>query len=387
MSRCYDCGRATVTGGGVVGIRRTDAGLVGLAGLSTCGRVWLCPVCNAKVMARRAVEIGAALTWAAVEGLHVIWGSLTVHHTSSSPLGHLIGVQQDAWRHVVQGRTWTRASATATRAHVCSQTCESSCERKRDTYDTGKDGRVGYIRASEITTGANGWHPHFHPIILWRGTAADAQAFADQVVSRWCDGVQKAGGYASEHGGAQQLRVIGGVEIYDELARYVTKATYDPNRMALETVWSQGKTGRGRAKETVSHWSLLAAVEQGLAVEIGQWSELEEATNGHRMITWSRGLRGFAGLGVEVEDDEIVAEEVGTKDDTVAVLTTEGWRMVRDRPDILAMMLDQLESAGMAGLVNVLNLYGVPWLTVDDLSDVSHPAHRAFYDDLVDETS
>jgi hypothetical protein len=53
-SRCYDCGRESVQVGGQVGVRLTDGGVVGFAGLSSCGAAWLCPVCNAKVMAERA---------------------------------------------------------------------------------------------------------------------------------------------------------------------------------------------------------------------------------------------------------------------------------------------------------------------------------------------
>jgi hypothetical protein len=375
VTRCFDCGWETTTSAGIVSVRKTDDGVVGFAGLTTCGRVWLCPVCNAKVMARRAVEIGAALTWATVEGLLVGWGSLTLRHNRFTTLAGMIEIQQAAWRHVMQSRLWTKRSATATRDHVCSQTCESSCERKRDTYDTGRPGRVGYIRAAEVTQNfdaeGNGWHPHFHPIILWRGDQAGLQAFLDDVVTLWIEGVEKAGGEAGRHG-AQQLRVLTGVEMYDALSGYVTKATYDPARLALETVWSQGKSGRGRIKGTRSHWELLAAME--LEVGEGQedpsalWLELEHATNGHRMITWSRGLRRFAGLADEKDDEEVAAEVVGDKTDTVAVITGQGWISVRDRPYVLALILDTLEGGTVDDLVAVLEENDVDWVTLDQVA-------------------
>ena len=377
VTSCFDCGREAIAPGGAVGVRlaETDRGrVVGFAGVATCGRIWLCPVCNSKVMAKRAVEIGAALTWAAVEGLRVVWGSLTCRHNAFTSLAGLLRIQKEAWRHVVQARQWSKRSATATRAHVCSQTCESPCERKRDTYDTGKSGRVGYIRAAEVTQnfapGGNGWHPHFHPIILWRGTEADAQAHADDVVELWIEGVEKAGGEAGR-GQSQQLRVVSGVEMYDNLSGYVTKATYDPAALALETVWSQGKTGKvGRLKATASHWALLAAVEQGLADDVDRWTELEHATNEHRMITWSRGLRGFAGLTAEKDDWDVAAAAVGTIEDTVCMITAEGWLAVRDAPELLSTILDVLESDGWEGLRPVLDAYGVQWTTIDGLADV-----------------
>jgi hypothetical protein len=379
---------------GAVSIRQTAAGIVGFSGLTTCGRVWLCPVCNSKVMARRAIEIGAALTWAAVEGFHIIWGALTVRHNVHSKLGRLIEIQQDAWRSVMNSKPWQKSNQTRRVDHVhgvckprCAvevdvrsikgtptrvlhvhASCETECDRSYDTVllEEG-EGRVGYIRAAELTIGKHGWHPHFHPIIVFRGTKEAAQLLADVIVKTWVAGVVTAGGDAIEEG-AQQLRVLSGVEVYDELARYVTKATYDPSKLALETVWSQSKIGRGRVKETVSHWNILAGIEQGLSDDVDLWWELEEATHGHRMITWSRGLRGFAGLSVEKEDEEIAGEEVGTVEDTVAVITPAGWKHVRDTPEALAGILDALEASGVAGMAAVLDLYGVEWCQLEDLA-------------------
>jgi hypothetical protein len=300
-------------------------------------------------------------------GLHVVWGSLTARHNAFTKLAGLIEIQTAAWRYVVSSRSWRSVSATDTLDHVHVEDCGWDCDRKRDTVLSGRDGRVGYIRAGEVTIGGNGWHPHFHPIILWRGSAEEAQRFADVVVDRWIEGVERAGGEA-ERNGAQQLRVIGGVQIFEELAGYVTKATYEPEKLAFETVWSQGKIGRGRAKETVSHWSLLAQLADGSGRTEARWLELEEATDGHRMITWSRGLRRFAGLMDEKDDEEIAAEEVGTAEDTVAVITAAGWESIWDAPLIMAGLLDQLEEHGMVGLVAFLEEHEIEWTTVDGLS-------------------
>lgn len=373
VSRCIDCGWQTTTAHGAVGVRQTSDNVVGYAGVSTCGRIWLCPVCNAKVMARRAVEIGAVLTWAAVEGLQVIWGSLTSRHNMFDPLARLVETHEGAWRHVVQSRTWSKNSATKRVPHVhgaCAvQPREDSppCDRQWDTVDLGIDGRVGYIRAAEVTIGRNGWHPHYHPIILWRGTAEDAQEFADDVVSRWVEGVEKMGGEAVRDG-AQQLEVITGVDVYDALSGYVTKAVYDASKLAIETVWSQSKSGRGRVAETVSHWGLLAAVDQGLADESLWWLELEEATHGNRMITWSRGLRAMAGLGDEKKDEDVAAEQPGTEDDTVVMITPEGWMQLRQQPDVMAGVLDALEAGGPVAMLDYCDENGVGWCYLEDMA-------------------
>lgn len=365
VSRCYDCGRQSHMTDGAIGIRQT-AEAVGFSGLTTCGRVWLCPVCNSKVMAKRSLEIGLVLAWAAINDLHVIWGSLTLRHNRFSKLGRLLELERDAWRIVMNSKPWQKSNATARVDHVHG-TCDRDCERVYDTILTERDGRVGYIRAAELTLGANGWHPHFHPIILFRGTVEAAARLAREVVTAWVAGVTRLGGEALESG-AQQLRVLGVDEVTSELANYVTKSTYDASTLSLEAVWSQSKIGRGRPKETQAHWVLLAAIAQGLADEAGRWEELESATFGHRMITWSRGLRAFAGLGREKEDDELAGEEVGTLDDTVAVITPAGWRHVRDTPEALAAILGSLESRGFDAMVDVLDEWGVEWSTIEDLA-------------------
>lgn len=364
IERCYDCGREPLADG--VAMRRTADGVVGFAGLVSCGRVWVCPVCNAKVMAKRAIEIGLGLAWASLQGYQVIWGSLTCAHDLTSDLGELLRIQRAAWRHVVSSKGWRRVSATKEFPHAHIATCDADCDRKKDVMLLPILGRVGYIRASELTIGPNGWHPHFHPLIIVKGSPEYAQKIADQITVKWVEGVKQAGGYAQLHG-SQQLKVVRGHEAYDALSGYVTKATYDPSSMALEVVWSQGKYGRGRVKSTVAHWALLAAIEQGLADDADRWEELETATNGHRMIMWSRGLRSFAGIGVELSDEEEAAKDIGTAEDNVCFITGEGWRTVRDRPEVFGLFLDVLEASGWPGLRILLDEYGVEYIAADDV--------------------
>lgn len=388
--------------GGQVEARRTDEGVVGFAGLFTCGAVWLCPVCNSKIMAKRAIEIGLMLAWAQRHGLRVIWGSLTCRHTAASALRPLILMQREAWRAVVSAGFWRKSNATVRVDHtehtarcawVCAfesdehtvhnDSCEWHCERKYETHlkvdqaNRPVPGRVGYVRAAEITIGGNGWHPHFHPLILFRGTVEEAELYAAAVVDEWVVGVEAAGGEAIRDGG-QQLKVLQGVDVFEALTGYVTKATFEAAKgLALETVWSQGKSGRGRAKETRSHWSLLVDIEQGLADEAQRWLELETATAGHRMITWSRGLRDIAGVGTEDTDEDLAAREVGGKTDAVCIITARGWMVVKDAPEALAQMLDALE-LGWDAMRRVLEFYGVEYTTPEESQSMDDSANANY---------
>lgn len=402
--------------GGNVGVRLDSAGRVGFAGLSTCGRVWLCPMCNAKIMAQRAIEIGAVLVWAALNDLYVVWGSLTTHHTRDTrlrkgrwmpadsydvdpgplytrwvldmpdrtsgyrsnldPAWGLLDVQTKAWAYLASGREWKSFQAidyVETDGHP--EGCPSDCTTiHRVPVDSGRDGIVGVLRAAELTVGGNGWHPHFHPIVLVRGSRALAERISTAIVTRWVAGVRRTG-HRADNNGAQQMKVLSPEGAHDELAGYVTKATYRPDRLGFEAAWSQGKStwnkhGKGRAAETLSHWAILADMENGDMEHVALWWHLEEATKGHRALTWSRGVRELAGLGDEPTDEDIAAREIGTVEDTVCVITASGWREVRDHPGMLALILDTLSAGGFTALRIVLDSYGIEHMTIDELAAV-----------------
>jgi len=369
---CHDCGRQTINSSGAVDVRRTSAGVVGFAGLASCGNIWLCPVCNAKVMARRSLEIGVALSWAQREGFNMLWGSLTVRHNAQSDLKQLLDLQRKAWRGVINSKFWKAANATETTEHVHTRVCGPQCDRKQSIILTNQPGRIGYIRASELTIGKNGWHPHFHPLIFWRGTRAAAQAFADKVVAEWVYQVERHGGEAREEGG-QQLRVISSKVQFESIGDYVMKQTFDHSAIAMELVWSQNKTGwvtKGRAAKTEPHWSLLAKIALGPGshiAEVDRWAQLEDGIPFHRMISWSRGLREFAQLGTEVSDEEIVAEEVGTANDSVCFILPEGWVKLRDEPEQLALILSTLAASGWSGLRVLLDGLRVPYAVMENV--------------------
>lgn len=395
--RCKDCGYVSMLAGGNVGVRRTSAGVVGLAGLATCGAGWLCPVCNAKIMTARGVEIGAMLSWAEASGFHVLWGSLTSHHTTRSRLDGLLSVQLAAWRRVVSSKWWKNANAVDAVPHECVDKCVElsgfdeatgelvACSRVNDYRLSTRSGRVGYVRAAEVTVGAKGWHPHFHPVVIFQGTPDEAKAYALTLTAKWVAMVNKLGGRAGTVG-AQSIEVISHGEGYRKLAGYVTKASYEPAKLALEIVWSQSKNGRRRAWDdvedkmedgstvrrigrTVSHWSLLAEAGAGVEDAVVKWREFEKAISGRRVVTWSRGLRQLAGLtDLEVADFDIAAAVVGVQEDTVCMITGRGWRVARQSATLVGLILDTLHASGWVGLRPLLDAYGVEWVSLEELA-------------------
>ena len=109
-------------------------------GLQTCGSVWVCPVCGAKVVERRRGEIQQAMAQHRACGGEVHLLTLTVPHTRFDALEGLLERQGKA----LQGFL-----------------------RDRKVKEVFKEmGYIGQIRGYETTHGRkgtnNGWHPHFH---------------------------------------------------------------------------------------------------------------------------------------------------------------------------------------------------------------------------------
>jgi len=85
------------------------------------------------------------------------------------------------------------------------------------------------------------------------------------------------------------------------------------------------------------------------------WHEFEKASKGRRQITWSKGLRETLGLIVEKSDEEIAAEELGSKADDLLYITKDGWRDVVKNPPLIPQILEVTERSGLTGLRALLD--------------------------------
>jgi hypothetical protein len=147
--RQRNCGVVPV--GDRVEIRIKD-GSAYYCGLETCGNVWLCPVCSAKIHHRRAAELREALTTWDSQGHAASLVTITVPHDLHDPLSKLVDAERAAWKHITAGAAWQRL--------------------KR------RIGIAGHIIALEFTWGdENGWHPHYH-VLLVHDQHLDAAAIA-----------------------------------------------------------------------------------------------------------------------------------------------------------------------------------------------------------------
>ena len=260
-------------------------------GVRSCGSVWSCPVCSTAIRTRREVELNLGAQRWVDRGGSLAMVTLTLRHSAEMSLGSSLNGLLGSFR-VMGGRgAWRRLRK------LCG----------------------GVVRALEVTTGPNGWHPHLHALLFVRPGVdrAAIEAAADGVVTEWRSLVSERVGLTPSVERGVVVTWFGGDA--GVAAKYVTK-------VAKELTQSDSKSGR-------DPFSLLDA-PRGDSVAVASWLEYVEAMAGRQSIAWSKGLRDVLQLGDEVPD-ELVADEWVADDgevvELVAVVARNRWNeLVRD---------------------------------------------------------
>lgn len=356
LERVRKCGRVPngAIGAGV-GLRIGPTG-AGLSGLCTCGSVWSCPVCSAKIMMRRAMDVGALLAAWHARGGSLAFATFTMRHRRGQGLVALWNGLQRGWNRVTGGKGWITDKA----AH----------------------GVAGWVRVVEVTRGANGWHVHVHAVFLLDGKATDTtvRGLHRSMFGRWRAGLV-ADGFRAPLMVGQDARLVRDAHV-DELAAYFAKAVDLPGvgtggggsrrgshtgtdagrALALELTQAVTKASRS-AHGTLPPWRLLdAVIEEGDADALDAWHEWERGSKGRRQISYSVGIRDLLGLGAVKSDDDVAAEVVG--DDDLVLITTDGWSQLVRTPHLIARLLDAADADGLVGARRFLDVHQIDYVEV-----------------------
>ncbi|MCD2193155.1 protein rep [Actinomycetospora endophytica] len=331
-------------------------------GLKTCGSVWCCPVCAAKIATRRADDLATVMRAVDELGGSAFLLTLTMRHDRGDRLG--LTSEERARRNrleerladvnVAEANGWDvdehRAEADAIELDsikaqegcwdVLSYAWQRVTSGSSWQEDSGRfGGLLGWARAVEVTDGDNGWHVHLHVLLCFREQVSAEIARAvlgPRLFGRWSRALERKGFSASEEHGWDMRRA----QLGDgDLADYFTK-------MAHEVTGGHRKEGRARGGRTPMQ--LLAdAVETYEESAMARWWEWEEASDGRRQLTWSTGrrdLRALAELGREATDEEIADEDLDPE--SRLVLDADTWLWV-GREQVQTKMLSLAESGGL----------------------------------------
>ena len=320
VARCGRYAKADESGT-YVEVRLGPHGTADYRGLVTCGSVWHCPICAAKIAARRREEIATVLSGHAAEGGAVWMMTLTVPHHAFDKIATLRPAVAEAFRWMQQGREWKDAKA--------------------------KIGFAGSIRALEVTHGNNGWHPHLHVLVLASAADDEVKAFGRMAFDRWTRALAKFG-----------LGTPSPAAFDFSKARHVEDAGHYIAKGSVEHELTSGHTKRA-AKGHRSPWQILMdAMAHGEDGDVSLFQEYAAAFKGARQLTWSVGLRDR--YGVEETEDEALAAQDAREAVTVLRVTLQGWNDVVCPGGLQTVILDAAEKYPARELVWRLHELGVP---------------------------
>jgi hypothetical protein len=332
IKRLKGCGNAI---GQTVGVKYDAGAGAGFSGIETCGSIWGCPVCAAKIAARRAIELEQLLSWATApaQGYSVAMVTLTVRHHSGDRLKDVWDAINKGWAAITSGRAWLRIQDAV--------------------------GFVGWVKAVEVTHGRNGWHVHIHALMIMEHPER-ADMLRDHMWLSWVRGIDRVGYTALRDLGGFDFTMSAGGDS-TRLGKYIAKmgndGAQDLGALAREATHGQAKSGRlgGRTPFQVLAWGITTGDMDDLDV----WREWERDSRRRQFMRWSKGLRDLAAMDAEATDEEVAAEEAGG--DFVLALPRSTYRALQAyglECDLLDLV--ELHGDGLAASV-WLDAHGLAW--------------------------
>lgn len=332
------CGRTRIQP--MVTVRLTGD-VAGYVGLMTCGSVWTCPVCSAKIMMKRGLELAAGIDWWVSQDRNLLMSTTTARHNAGHDLRPLLDAVVKAWGAVTSGKLWMR-----------------------DREDLAL---AGNVRDLEVIHGRNGWHPHNHSVMFVGAQVDDAAAarFADRSYTRWSASLTRQG-YGSLPVG-QDVVLITKDSDPAVLGRYLAKS---PDKafsvgqsVGYELTSTQSKSARSVGR---TQWELARSAAEGDTRDAALWRTFEKATRGRRQLSWSRGLRDLLRLGREETDEAIAGEVIGTESDSILSITAGGWVKVLARTGLALSLLLCLQQGGSAQFRRALDEYEIDYVEIGE---------------------
>lgn len=307
------------------------------SGLERCASIWACAVCSAVIRAGRAVDIKAAVESAEDMGWSVAFVTMTMRHKWGDALQFSLNVMLEGFRKMQTTSAYRKLLAR---------------------YDY-----VGMIRATEITLGANGWHPHNHLLMFFDGkkTARDLSRFQAEMGALWIAKCAALGaGIPTEaHGVNVKLVEKGGTVLAEYISKFQEKGHIEQKRTSIGLEIARGDLKSGKVDKdgervSVMPFELLDAAGEGSETARTLWLEYVHGTRGRRAFSWSKGLREtLLPDSEELTDEELI--EKAERAELVRTLDKDFYdSQLRENPWKLAGALELTEIGHSAEIENEL---------------------------------
>ena len=316
------CGRTMLVVNERVEVKIND-GVGHFTGLATCGSVWMCPVCEAKIRHKRALMVERWLNQAFEMGHGVEFVTLTCRHWLGQALADLFSRSQKAFHGMRMQRAFRDLMARF---------------------------ELRWIMVREVLHGPiNGWHPHFHlAVITWTPlTDTERAELEDGFWRGWSHQLQGVGLSALRGPGV----LIKPCTSRSGLAEYLCKVVGDDARptrgLALELTRGDLKTSKTSLLRTPEQ-ILSDFADTGDQADRALYREYCIATKARRMMTITKGLKQHLSINEpDQTDEELATAEVGGE--TLLRMGRTAWGRVVAL-DLRLHLLVVAETSGRAGL-------------------------------------
>lgn len=269
--------------------RNTATSKAGFRGLKSCGNLWVCPVCSARISAKRQGELNDLLAGARAAGHSVLMLTQTFQHKRGDSLPVILAAFKAAQERFRQRRDWK-----ALRGVI-----------------------VGTVSALELTHGRNGWHPHGHILLVVKGDPAAAFGSVNGLRSGWLAALKSAG----LNGGKAAWQLQDASAAGDYIAKWGA---------GEELALHGAKSGRDGSR---TPFAILADARDGCRASSALFAEYAAAMVGKRQLVWSNGLKALFGIGETSDAD--AAQEAEPADvpslETLRTWALAAWREARRR--------------------------------------------------------
>jgi hypothetical protein len=269
------------------------------SGLQTCGSVWRCPVCSAKIAERRRAEIIAAMESHKAAGGCVNMLTLTCPHQLKDNLGDLLQKQAKALNSF-----WNSRHSKAIFQAM---------------------GVIGQIRALEVTHGRksgsnNGWHPHYH-VLQFGGVGVDLALFEPAQMTDWQVRLYLIWAKCCVNAGLGEPSYRHGLKLDngEKAGQYVSK-------WGLEDEMTKGHTKKATHGETPFDFLRAYLADKNDKQAAALFIEFAQTFEGKRQLHWSRGLKKRYAIGEKT--DQELAEVQDEFARLLGTITLDQWRDV-----------------------------------------------------------
>lgn len=154
-------------------------------GTRFCANSWGCPACTARKMAKYSSKVSSAIDALAQQNKAAIMITFTVFHTNQHYLNQVLTLLNETWKNFNRNSGWKRKKKNSNDEFY---TSSGAYQKFKETFSIQHT-----IKATEITYGEHGWHPHLHVLhFINKSDLPKIAEWEEKLIEQWQSFEKKA---------------------------------------------------------------------------------------------------------------------------------------------------------------------------------------------------